>query len=323
MMKTSYTQNRSPRLFRIILPMVLALTVGTASAADFIRIKSSSIGGSWYAGGAALAKLITDNYPEFIGVNVASPGLDNETIKRMARHEAELGFLTGPGSYNAFHGKGPTWTEGQDIKAMFGLWPGVINAIVMADSPYKTLSDLKGASVATYVVGDVNGEQVLELLKAHGVTEDNTNFFRIAKSDASRMFIDKRVDAIVYYFGYGHGNLKEISSARDIRFLPPDQAAVETFLAENPFYYLGDFGEEFGVPNAKQLIGPYLLAARGDLPEETVYKVTKVWYENLDWLREVLPNNIKYMNTKDPTAGVPIPLHPGAERYFREVGLIK
>jgi len=299
------------------------VAAGAAAASDFIRIKSSSIGGSWYAGGAALAKLITDNYPEFIGVNVASPGLDNETIRRMARGEAEIGFLTGPGAFDAYKGKGPTWEEPQDVRALFGLWPGVINAIVMADSQFQTLSDLQGASVATYVVGDVNGQQVLELLRHHGVTEDNTEFFRIAKSDASRMFIDKRVDAIVYYFGYGHGNLKEISAARNVRFLPPETSAVQKFLEENPFYYLGDFGEEFDVPNAKQLVGPYLLAARGDLSEDTVYKITRVWFENLDWLKEVLPNNIKYMNTEDPTAGVPIPLHPGAERYFREAGLIE
>lgn len=322
-MRTLTTPIRYASLLRTVSAAVLLAFTTTAGAADFIRIKSSSIGGSWYAGGAALAKLITDNYPEFIGVNVASPGLDNETIKRMGRGEAELGFLTGPGAFNAARGNPPTWDAPQDVKALFGVWPGVINAIVMADSPYQTLEDLKGASLATYVVGDVNGEQVLELLRHHGVTEDNTEFFRIMKADASRMFIDKRVDAIVYYFGYGHGNLKEISAARDVRFLPPADGPVAKFLEENPFYYLGDFGEEFEVPSAKQLVGPYLLAARGDLPEETVYKVTKVWFENIDWLKQVLPNNIKYVNLEDPKAGVPIELHPGAEKYFREVGLVK
>ena len=306
-----------------LISLLMAFTIGTASGAEFVRIKSSSIGGSWYAGGAALAKLITDNYSDLIGINIASPGLDNESVKRLGRNEAEIAFLTGPGAYNAFNGIGPTWKKPQDVRALFGLWPGVINAIVMADSKFKTLGDLKGASIATYVEGDVNGEQVLALLKSHGVTEDNSNFFRIMKADASRMFIDKRIDAILFYFGYGHGNLKEISAARKIRFLPPDSTDVKSFMSANPFYYLGDFGTEFGVPSAKQLIGPYLLAARGDLSEDLVYKITKVWFENLDWLGRVLPKNIQHMNTKDPKAGVPIPLHPGAERYFKEVGLIR
>ncbi len=301
---------------------LVGLSSGKASAEEFIRIKSSSLGGSWYAGGAAWAKLITDN-TDYVAINVASPGLDNESLKRLARKETELVFLTGPGAYNALKGVPPTWKEPQKISGLFGLWPGVINTIVLADSKFKVLQDLKGASLATYIPGDINGEQVLALLKHHGITEENTKVYRIMKADASRMFIDKRIDAIVYYFGYGHANLKEISTSRKIRFLPSDPEMVKAFMEENPFYYIGDFGEEFGVPNAKQLVGPYLTACRADAPVDMIYEITKAWFENLDWLGKVLPANIPYMNVKDPRAGVPLPLHPGAEKYFKEVGLIK
>jgi len=285
----------------------------------FITIKSSSIGGSWYAGGAAWAKLINDN-SNYIAVNSASPGLDNESIKKLVSKEADLAFLTGAGAYKAFNGEPPTWEEPQKIRALFAIWPGVLNVVVREDSEYKKLQDLKGASIATYVVGDVNGHQVLALLKHHGITQDNTKFYRIMKADATRMFIDNRVDAVVYYFGYGHANLKEIAAARDIRFLPPDEQMVKGFLEENPFYYLGEFGEEFGAPNAKQLISPYLTACRADAPVDMIYKFTKIWFENLDWLTEVLPSNIPHMNVEKPAAGVPIPLHEGAIKYFKEVG---
>jgi len=305
-----------------MLSGLFIIGVHDVSAAKFLRIKSSSLGGSWYAGGAAWAKLITDN-TDYIAINVASPGLDNESLKRLARKECDLVFLTGPGAYNAYKGVPPTWKKPQDIRGLFGLWPGVMNAIVLADSKFKTLQDIKGASIATYIPGDVNGEQVLALLKHHGVTEENTKTYRIMKSDATRMFIDKRVDAIVFYFGYGHANLKEISTSRKIRFLPPDPEMVKGFLEENPFYYIGDFGAEFGVPNAKQLIGPYLTSCRADAPEDLIYEITKSWFENLDWLKKVLPSNIPYMNVKDPKAGVPLPLHPGAEKYFKEKGLLK
>ena len=304
------------------LTLILVAGPAPASAAKYIRIKSSSLGGSWYAGGAAWAKLISDN-TEYVAINVASPGLDNESLKRMARKEAELVFLTGPGAYDAFKGVPPTWKEPQEIRGLFGLWPGVMNVIVLADSGYQHVQDLKGASIATYIPGDINGQQALALLAAHGVTPDNSKIYRIMKSDATRMFIDKRVDAIIFYFGYGHANLKEIATSRKIRFLPPDPEMVKPFMAANPFYYIADFGEEFGVPNAPQLIGPYLTACRADAPEEMIYKVTKVWFENLDWLKKVLPANIPYMNVKDPKAGVPLPLHPGALKYFKEAGLIE
>jgi TRAP transporter TAXI family solute receptor len=313
----------STMLIPILMFTFLCLAPHEAPAAKFIRIKSSSLGGSWYAGGAAWAKLITDNYPEYVAVNIASPGLDNESLKRLARGECELVMLTGPGAYNAYKGVPPTWKEPQKISGLFGLWPGVINTIVMADSKFKKLQDLKGASIATYIPGDINGEQVLALLSHHGITDKNAKFYRIMKADASRMFIDKRVDAIIYYFGYGHANLKEIAASRKIRFLPPDPQMVEGFMKENPFYYIGEFGEEFGVPNEKQLIGPYLTGCRTDASVDMIYKVVKVWFDNLDWLKKVLPSNIPYMNVKNPQAGVPLPLHPGAEKYFKEAGIIK
>jgi hypothetical protein len=314
----------------ICVAAITVAMIGSAVEADaasggknFIRIKSSSIGGSWYAGGSAWAKLISDNYPEFLSVNIAAPGLDNESLKRLFRNEAELVFLTGPGAYNAYKGVAPVWKEPMPLRGLFGIWPGVLNTVVSADSKFQVLQDLKGAKIATYVPGDVNGEQMLALLKHHGITEENTKIFKIMKADAARMFIDGAIDAVVYYYGYGHANLKEMSASRKIRFLPNDPVKVQAFMKENPFYYLADFGAEFGVPNAKQLIGPYHTACRADLPEDTAYKVTKVWFENLNWLGKVLPSNMPYQNVKEPGAGVPIPLHPGAIKYYKEKGLMK
>ncbi|MFX0198768.1 MAG: TAXI family TRAP transporter solute-binding subunit [Candidatus Hodarchaeota archaeon] len=308
----------------VLISVLLCFTAGEAKAAKFIRIKSSSLGGTWYAGGAAWAKLITENYPEYVGVNIGSPGLDNESIKRLARKETELAFLTNYGSYIAYKGMPPTWKKPQShLRALFSIWTGVINAVVMADSKFKGLQDLQGASIATYVVGDITGEQCLELLRYHGVTEKNAKIYRIMKADASRMFIDKRIDCFMYLFAKGHPNLKEVSAARKIRFLRFDPEITKVFMKENPYYFIGDFGEEFGAPNEKQLFCPMLTACHVDAPEDMIYKVVKVWFENIDWLRTVLPSAIPQINLKNPRAGIPIPFHPGAEKYLKEAGLIK
>ena len=301
----------------------LSVNVGEANAAKFVRIKSSSLGGTWYACGAAWSKLITDNYPEYIAINVASPGLDQETVKRIGRKEAELGILTAIGSYNGFHGVPPAYKEPQPIRACFGIWPGIINAVVLKDSKFKKLQDLKGAKIALNPPGDITGEQMLELLKHHGVTEKNSKFYRVLKADSVRMFIDKRLDCVITYFGHGHALLKEMVSSRGIRFLPPHQAMLKPFLKENPYYTLQEFGDEFGVPNELQLVSRYVNVCRSDLPDDMVYKFTKVWFENLEWLKKVLPANIPYINVKNPRDGVIIPLHPGAEKYFKEVGIMK
>ncbi len=291
----------------------------------FVLIKSSSIGGSWYAAGAAWAKLISDN-TEYVAANIGSPGLSLENVKRITSREATLGFTNGAAIYQAYKGIGPGWSDlppHPHLRALFGLWPGVLNTIVMDNSKYQYLQDLKGTSIATYIEGDVTGEQVLELLKFHGITKENTKIYQVMKSDATRMFVDYRADALIYMFGYGHGDLREMITSKKIRFLPNDPKMVQEFLKENPYFYLGDFGEEIEIKNQKQLVAPYLTFTHENIPDEMIYEFTRVWFENLDWLETILPSNIPYMNTKDPAAGVPIPMHPGAIKYFKDVGILK
>lgn len=288
---------------------------------EFVVIKSSSIGGSWYACGAAFAKLISDK-TDYIAMNSASPGLTNESIKRMAEGKAQLAIGDSIAGYPALMGE-DSWDSPQNIRILFGLWPGVYNIIVGADSGINTLADLKGKSIATYVEGEPTGISFMELLEMAGVTPDNSKIYRIMKNDATRMFIDGQADCLIYAFGYGHAKLKEISTARKIKFLETPADLEKKFMEKYPYYIPANFGEEFGVPNAKQFISPYFVMCMDTLPEEQAYEFTKVWWENWDFLSEVMPSNIPHVNKENPKAGIPIPMHPGAERYFKEVGIIK
>lgn len=294
----------------------------TSTERKFVQIKSSAVGGSWYAGGAAWAKLITEN-TDYIAMNSASPGLSNESILRMSEGKAKLAFVDGTASLAALKGEYPPWKEKMEVRALFGLWPGVINIVVGKDSGINSVNDLKGKSIATYVEGEPTGESFMQYLKWHGIDESNTRIYRIMKNDATRMFIDKRVDCLIYAYGHGHAGLFELTASRAIKFVIGDKQNNDRFLKEYPFYYLDKFGKEFGVEEEYQFITPYFTLAMADLPEDEAYLFTKVWWENWEFLEQVLPNNIPYVNRKDPMAGVPVPIHPGAEKYFKEIGIIK
>ena len=292
-----------------------------AAKPQFIQIKSSSIGGTWYAGGAAWAKLITDN-TNYIATNSSSPGLDNETIRRITEGKAVLGFVGGAGAYIASQGGG-TWEKPQEINGLFTIWSNAVCVVVHDESRFKTVADLKGASIGTYVEGDVNGDQVLEMLKFHGVDESNSKFYRIMKADATRMFVDKTVDALIYQYSPGHADLRQIVASRKIRFLPPVKDSFDKFVKENPFYYLGEFGVEFGVKPELQPIISAFTTCHANADPEMIYQFVKVWFENLDWLTTVLPSSIPNVNTKDPAAGIPVNIHPGAMKYYKEAGIYK
>ena len=279
---------------------------GGEGGKQFVVIKSSSIGGSWYACGAAFAKLITDN-TNFIAMNSASPGLTNESIKAMAEGKAQLALGEPLGGYTALQGKEP-WDKPQNIRILFGIWPGIFNIVVNADSDIKTLSDLKGKSIATYVEGEPDGIAFSELLEWAGVNDKNSRIYRIMKN---------------YAFGHGHAKLKEITTARKIRFVPTDDALAKKFMEKYPYYSSTTFGSEFGVPDAQQFQSTYFIMCLDTLPEEQAYEFTKVWWENWKFLEEAMPSNVPWINRDDPQGGLPIPMHPGALKYFKEKGIIK
>ncbi|MCL2481036.1 MAG: TAXI family TRAP transporter solute-binding subunit [Spirochaetaceae bacterium] len=288
---------------------------------EFIQIKSSAIGGSWYAGGAAWAKIITDN-TKFIATNSASPGLTNESIARMVEGKAHLAFVDGLATYSAYKGEGE-WEKPIEVRALFGLWPGVYNIIVHEKSGIKDLYGLKGKSIATYVDGEPSGEAFIELLTMHGITTQTSRIYRIMKNDATRMFIDENADCLIYAFGHGHANLKEMTASRKVKFIFGDLKHIEPWLQKYPFYYYEPFGSEFGVEDNDQFVSPYFTICLSSMPDDQAYLFTKVWYENWNFLTEALPSNMPWINKENPMAGIPIPIHPGALKYFKEIGLMK
>ena len=287
----------------------------------FVQIKSSSIGGSWYAAGAVWAKLISEN-SDYIAMNSASPGYTNESVTRMLQGKAQLACADGIAAYPAYKGWN-SWAEPVEVRALFNLWPGVYDIVVMADSKYKTLADLKGAKIATYAEGEPTGVAFLDLMEWSGVTSDNTTIFRVTKKDATRMFIDGSADCLVYAFGHGHANLKEITSSRDVRFIHVSPENEERFMKEYPYFTTTTFGSEFGVADETQFSSPYFTIALADMSDEDAYLFTKIWWENWDFLEDAIPAYVKWIDKTNVAAGIPIPFHPGAIKYYKEQGMWK
>ena len=305
----------------IFIIFVLFVACKKEEKKEFIYIKSSAVGGSWYAGAAAWATLITKN-TKYFALNVASPGLTNESIAQMIEGKAHLAFVDGPDVHDAYRGVAK-WASPAEVRAMFGLWPGVFNLIVHEKSGIKDIYGLKGKSIATYVDGSPTGEYFLELLAMHGITPQTAKIYRIMKNDATRMFIDESTDCLIYAFGHGHSNLGEITNTKKIKFIFGDFAHIDPWLKKYPFFSYEPFGREFGVEDNNQFVSPYFTICMSSMPEDQAYLFTKVWYENWDFLLDAMPANMPLISKKNPMAGVPIPIHPGAEKYFKEIGLLK
>jgi len=286
---------------------------------DFIYIKSSAIGGTWYKSSTVWAELITKN-TRFTAENIASPGLTVGSITALLKGEAHLAFADVGVCVPYINEE--IWEDSVEIRALFGLWPGIHNIIVDEKSGIEDIYGLKGKSIATYVDGELTGDVFIELLAMHGVTQENTRIHRVMKNDGTRMFIDERVDCIIYLFGHGHANLKEMSAVKSIKFIWGDFKHIEPWIEKHPYYSYKLFGSEFGIEDNYQIVSKYFTICLASLPEDQAYLFTKVWYENWDYLMKVLPENMPWINKQNPMEGIPIPIHPGAEKYFKEIGLM-
>ncbi len=287
----------------------------------FLHIKSSAIGGTWHACGSAWANLICRD-SEYIAANSISPGLEFETMRKLRDGKVEIGYAGTSMADMAYRG-GIFWDKPlKGLRALFATQPGVLNFIVHNDSEVKSLSGLKGKKIATYSEGNFWGDFVIELLKLHGVDEKNSEILRMMKNDSADLFIDREIDAVIHKFGYGHGTLKKICDSSDIRFLEGNPDIIREVLVRYPYFRLTLFGEEVGAENAYQLVSNYLTVCMEDLPEETAYEVTKIWFENREYLIDLLPTITSRINWNNPAEGVTIPFHKGAVRYFREKELM-
>ena len=292
---------------KIIICLIIAMTLFVScSGSDsnrsrqrkFLQIKTSAIGGTWHACGAAWAKLISEN-SDFIAVNSTSPGLEFETMQKLRDGTVDLGFA---GTSTAYFGRigGTIWPEPIDIVALFATQPGIFNVVALDLPGINTLSDLRGRTIATYTDGNYWGDMALSLLDLHGVNPSNSRIMRIMKNDSARMLSDGQVDAIFHKYGYGHGTLKQLSTARRIKFLEAEPDKMANYLELYPFFRTVSFGEEFGVANAEQLVSNYVAIAHGSLPEDIAYLVVKIWFENKDFLMETLPNISPYIPWDNP-----------------------
>ena len=219
---------------------------------EFIYIKSSAIGGSWYTNGTVWAELITKN-TRFTAENIVSPGLTVENIIKIAAGEAHLAFVNAFGAYIAYTGK-EIWAKPVEIRALFGLWSGIHNIIVDEKSGIEDIYGLKGKSIATYIDGDPAGDAFIELLAMHGVTQENTRIHRIMKNDGTRMFIDGKVDCVIYALGHGNANTEAIIAGKDAKFIFGDLKHIELWLEKYPYYSYRLFGSEFGIEDNYQFI---------------------------------------------------------------------
>lgn len=323
-----------------VLAAVTAVGVGLAGPAvqaqearDYL-LATASTGGTYYPVGVALATLIKVKLQptQKINVSAINSAGSGENVKLLRDKEVQFAILQGLFGYYAKTGTGPVQADGPQkyLRSVTMLWPNVEHFVVKSEYVETgTISDFmklqgKKVSMGRQTSGTIGSNRVL--LKNLGVDMDSA-------FDLAFMGYTPSVEAL------RNGNIEGMSTPAG----PPVGAVTQALAALGDKVKVLDFTDEqlaqadgglglwtrFVVPantypgqdkDINTVAQPNFLAVRDDVDEEAVYLITKTIYENLAFLQNI-HGATKSMSLDGALAGLPVPLHPGAVRYYKEAGI--
>jgi TRAP transporter TAXI family solute receptor len=323
------------------LALALVLVLGLAPLAPvtaqwkpevkFVKIGVSSAGGDWFRAGAKFSTMLPAVLPEVAASTIIGGGVVNVT--RIGKGEAQMAFALTPYPEQGYKGESkhyPTPLKNVRLIASHLGRTVVVGLIVLKDSPIKTIHDIKGKRIVTGDRGWGTTELAEAFMAAAGMPPDKFKadggtISYTSITDRSKALQDKNVDAIFIPAQVNYPELMAVQQAGGIRVIgfPPevvDKAlALVPGLTKSPIPK-GLYGVvEQDLPSAGFL---QQLIVDAGLSDELVYRITKLWWERIKDIHEIAPG-LDQANVKMAMEHAAIPFHPGAVRYYKEIGVAR
>ena len=317
---------------------VAALTLAIAAPAqaeeaDYI-LATASTGGTYYPVGVALATLVKVKLEpsQNIARSAISSAGSGENVRLIREGEAQFGIMQGLFGYYAATGTGPLEEVGaqEDLRSVTMLWQNVEQFVVASDvAATGTMADFTALTGEAMALGRQNSGTIgsnAALLEGLGV-DINTDYELVyaGYGPSAEALQNGQVRGISTPAGVPTGAISNLMAAAGdgvtmLSFTDEELAAADGGRELWTRYVIpaGTYpGQEADVNTIAQ---PNFLATSADVSEENVYMITKTIYENLPFLQAIHPAT-NAMNIEAAIAGLPLPLHPGAARYYQEIGI--
>lgn len=312
------------RLFTLAVAAALLLTIALpASATTYLGLATGGTAGTYYALGGDMAALWMAKIDD-LDISAQTTGGSKANILLINDGDAELATVQNDVMYYAYQGN-QDFFEGQVIDsftAIGALYPELVQIVVDADSDIKSIADLKGRSVSVGAVGSGVYFNAIQILEKAGLTLDDIEEQYLSFDESSTAFQNRQIECFFITSGLPNVAIVEVATKRPVRLLGLNDEAMTALMADYSFYVpvtvpAGTYDgmtEDVTVPAVSAV-----LIASNSLDEELVYQLACVLYDNTDELSHAKKSEISAENA---VKGIPTPFHPGAERYFREKGLI-
>ena len=312
------------KLIAAAVAAAAVLSAPAARAQQFINVLTGGTSGVYYPLGVAIGKIYSDKLPN-VKTQVQATKASVENLILLQQGRGEIAFALGDSLKAAWDGDEEAGfkTKLDKLRTIGAIYPNYIQIVATADSGIKTLADLKGKSLSVGAPKSGTELNSRAILAAAGLSyKDLGKVEYLPFAESVDLMKNRQLDATLQSAGLGVASLKDLSTSTDIIVVAVPKEVVDkigppfvsAMIPANTYT-----GQEKDVPTAAVI--NYLVTSSA-VSDDLAYQMTKLIFESLPELANAHVAG-KEIKLETAAMGSPIPLHPGAIRYYREKGLIK
>jgi len=315
---------RVKRRFALLVAATLAISNAAQAAPVFINILTGGTSGVYYPIGVGLSQIYSDGIPgSKTSVQATKASVENLNLLQAGR--GELALALGDSVADAKNGVEDAGFKAPltKLRALGGAYPNYIQIVASKESGIKTLADLKGKTISVGAPKSGTELNARAIFKAAGLTyKDMGKVQYLPFAESVELIKNRQLDATLQSSGLGMAAIRDLSSVMPLNYIAIP-AEVVTKIG-NPAYQSAMIpantydGQTEAVPTVAIT---NILVTRADMPDEVVHEMTRLMFENLTRLGNS-HSAAKDIKLETAAKNLPIALHPGAERYYKEKGAL-
>jgi len=287
-------------------------------------LATGGTGGTYYPYGGAMAQIFNTKIPN-MNVTAQATGASAENLRLVDKGEAELAIVQNDTMDYAYKGIETFNEKIQGFATIATLYPEVIQIIVSPDSGINSIADMKGKRISVGAAGSGVEANAKQLLEVNGLTFDDIKASHLSFNESANAYKDKQLDGFFVTSGVPNAAIQDVNALQKIKVLSLDDATIENVMKKYGFYTTYTISKDVYKDmesDVKTVAVSATLVCKKDLSEDVVYNITKALFENQAELAEAHAKG-KELSLEGAVKGVSVPFHPGAEKYFKEKGILK
>ena len=309
------------KILAVALVLVFALA-GVASAQTFVSLATGGTGGTYYPVGGGMADIISRNLPD-VQMTAETGNASVANLNLIGTNQIEMALVQNDVAYFAYNGQMMFDKAYKNVMTVAVLYPETIQVIAMKKSGVKKITDLPGKRVSVGAPGSgvLADVQLIFRVLGYKFGDMNTDFLDF-NNTAQRMK-DGQIDVGFVVAGYPTASIMDLATLHDITLVEFDEELIDKLHSEYPFFvkHVIPAGTYKGVDKDTTTVAVQAMwVCDAGLSDDLVYRITKAFWENVEDLYQVHAR-ARQITLDTALEGVSVPVHPGAAKYYKEVGM--